>query len=78
MGGTDFKRAPLSEYSYHKQALAVGLYNYYSYVHPGSGQVIIMREEIATENVDYADGGHNHSKAWTDKAILDYKELSKI
>ena len=74
---TNFKRAPLSEYDIHKVAEGVGGYNYYGYVH-SYGQVIIMRETIATEDVLYADGKFDLAQAWTDKATLDCKVKSLI
>ena len=75
--GTDWKKAPLSQYDVHKVAEGVGGFNYYGYVHP-RGQVIIMREEIATGDILYADGRFNLNSAWTDKAILTYKARNKI
>ena len=75
--GTDFKRTPLSKYDVHKVAEAVGGYNYYGYVHP-SGQVIIMRETIATGDILYADGRFSLANAWAAKGTLTYKVRSKI
>ena len=75
--GTDFKKAPLSQYDVHKVAEGVGGYNYYGFVH-STGQVIIMRETIATGDILYADGRFSLTNAWTAKATLAYKVKSKI
>ena len=75
--GTDYKKAPLSDYSIHRVKEADGGYNYYGYQHP-KGQVIIMRETIATGDILYADGGYNLPTSFASRATLEYKELSKI
>lgn len=74
---TNWKKAPLSEYDIHKVAEGVDGYNYYAYVH-SYGQVIIMRETIATGDILYADGRFNLTTAWAGKVGLDYKERNKI
>lgn len=75
--GTNWKKAPLSDYSAHFVNEEEAGFNYYGFVHP-SGQVIVMREEIATKDILYADGGFNLTNAFTNRVTLDYKELSKI
>lgn len=74
---TNWKKAPLSEYDVHKVAEGVDGYNYYGYVH-SYGQVIIMRETIATGDILYADGRFDLTQAWTDKVTLDYKLRNQI
>lgn len=74
---TNWKKAPLTDYSAHFIKEGEVGFNYYGFVHP-SGQVIVMREEITTKDILYADGGFNLTNALTDRVSLDYKELSKI
>ena len=74
---TNWKKAPLSDYSIHKVAEGVSGYNYYGYVH-STGQVIIMRETIATGDILYADGRFSLANAWAAKGTLTYKAKSKL
>lgn len=74
---TNYKKSPLSNYSVHKIAEGESGYNYYAYVHP-MGQVIIMRETIATEDLLYADGGLDLTTAWASRASLTYTNIDQI
>ena len=75
---TNFKKAPLIEYSVHKIAEGEAGFNYYGYVHSSKGQVIIMREEIATQDILFADGGFNLTTAWAGRVDLTYKLKSEL
>lgn len=74
---TNFKKTPLSDYSVHKIAEGESGYNYYGYVH-SMGQVIIMRETIATQDILFADGGFNLTTAWAGRVDLTYKLKSEL
>ena len=77
MSVTDYLGNGIGSLYYHKKSLAEGGYNYYSYIHR-SGKVLIMREEIATGDAEYADGEFNFSTAWTGRAGLDYKNIDEL
>lgn len=74
---TNFKKAPLSSYSVEKIGEGESGYNYYAYVHP-MGQVIIMREQISSEDILFADGGLSLTTAWADRVTLDYTTRDQI
>ena len=72
------KHRNLAKFRFHKQELADDGYNYYFYIHQ-SGQIIVMREEIATKDVLYANGGYNDLNwAYNNRDTLTYDLISKI
>jgi len=73
---TKWLDAPLSEYVYHKSAEAESGYDYHLYIHP-KGQAIIMRETIATGDIQYADGGIDGAN-WSDRATQDYVNYNNL
>lgn len=72
--GTNWKKAPLSNYSVARVAEGESGYNYYAYIHP-KGQVIILRENTDGTEYKYADGGFDLTTAWTGRAGLTYVDL---
>ena len=77
MGITDFRKAPLSQFDIVRIAENEDGYNYYLYLHP-SGQVIIMREDIANKEYLYADGGTDLEGAWANRKNLNYTLRTKL
>jgi len=74
---TDFFAQGIGAFYFHKQALTESGFNYYGRIHR-LGRVLIMRENISTGNIDYADGGFNFDDNWADRANLDYKAINKL
>jgi hypothetical protein len=51
-------------------------YNYYGFMHRG-GQSYIMRENISTSQIDYADGGYRLANI-ADRATLTYEDITRV
>ncbi|MBN1467747.1 MAG: hypothetical protein JW924_03395 [Fusobacteriaceae bacterium] len=76
---TDYLGNGIGAFYFHRQEEAGSgdIYNYYEYIHR-VGKVLIMREEVATGNTAYADGGFNADTAWANKESLEYKKISEL
>jgi len=77
--GTNWKKAPLTDYSIARISLAEGGYNYYCYIH-SQGQIIIQRGNVAETEYKYADGGirDNLDSIWVQRTGLTYVDRDEI
>ena len=75
--GTNWRKAPLANYSVARVAEGESGYNYFAYIHT-KGQIIIMRENTAGTEYKYADGEFDLTTSWAGRAGLDYKDLSEL
>jgi len=66
----------ISSFFIHKIAEGEAGYNYYGYMHV-SGQSIIMRQTIATDEIQYASAGLALSK-WANRATLTYTNIMAV
>ena len=73
----DFFVQGIGNFYYHKQELAAGGYNYYGYIHR-TGRVLMLREEISSDNILYANGGITFDTAWTNRVTLTYTNINFI
>ena len=74
---TDYFAQGIGSFYFHKQSLAEGGYNYYGRIHR-SGRVLVMRQEVSSENALYADGGWDFDTAWTGRTSLTYKQINLL
>lgn len=74
---TDFLANGMNDFYIHKTAESEDGFNYYGYARR-DGRVLIMREEISTNDILYAVSGYNLTSAWTNRASLSYDEINKI
>ena len=74
---TDFLASGIGNFYLHKQEENEGGYSYYVYLHR-LGKVIVRRISSDEGTIDYADGGYNLASAFSNRASLDYKEITKL